>query len=101
MANSPGPGRRAESMTIDEALLLLCHVKAPFRTFMRYDWDGFAGCESDNPLIAEFENVPVWGSGCVIIDGPTYTVHVHVYEDVNIDAGWDVDCKSLNITSSN
>jgi len=51
----------SEEITPEEALLAITRTR--FRPFDQSDWDGFAGCESDHPLIGE-------SGGCIwIIDG--------------------------------
>lgn len=57
-------------MTRSEALEIL--NKAEFRPFTTIDWYGFAGCESQYPLICEDYN-----GYLIIIDGGSFTFYPH------------------------
>ena len=46
-----------------KAELLTFIAKAEFKPFDKYDWDAFAGCESENPFIGYY------GEFTIVIDG--------------------------------
>lgn len=50
------------------AELMLIIAKTEFRPFNKMDWAAFAGCESENPMIAES------GNWTIVIDGPMVNV---------------------------
>jgi hypothetical protein len=53
-------------LTPTQALELIVHAR--FKPFNRYDWQAFAGCQSEHPLIAESgDYVLVWDADCVNI----------------------------------
>ena len=53
-------------LTPTEALGMI--VQARFKPFNRYDWQAFAGCQSEHPYIAESgDYILVWDGDCVNI----------------------------------
>ena len=73
------PDERKNSMTASfsyptQAELLSFMVQATFKPFDRCDWDAFAGCESENPLIGAV------GMFTIVIDGDMINiVHAEDY----------------------
>ena len=55
---------------------ILAYLTTPFRAFTRSDWEGFSGCESENPMITEYE-IPGGEAGLVILDGEEVLVLSH------------------------
>ena len=65
-------------MSMSGAELMMLIAKLKFEPFTDLDWESFAGCRSETPMIA-------WGEGddekCYIIDGGELVV-VDPYEDL-------------------
>ena len=62
------------ALPMNSADALKIIATAQFRPFTKSDWMGFAGCESENPMIAEI------GDMCVIIDGDKLTFNQYSNE---------------------
>ena len=52
-------------------------AQAAFEPFTDGDWEGFAGCNGDEPQIA------VIGDCVVVIDGAEETTYIQVHEDLS------------------
>lgn len=77
------PGQQGH-LTPTEALKMI--IQTRFRPFTRYDWEAFAGCESETPYRGEHgDYVLVWDNDCVNIVhvNDEYGGQVFVLSDAN------------------
>jgi len=57
------------------------------RKFAQDDWDGFAGCEAENPLIGDINFIPDGGKelgGLIIVDKDDTQIYILDNNDVDI-----------------
>lgn len=54
-------------------------AKTTFKPFDKIDWDAFAGCESEEPMLGEYFGL------VIVIDGAIVSFHDHELTEVNFE----------------